>query len=116
MALPLYMDARIPAAITAGLRLRGVDVQTCQEDGTDRFPDDQLMERATNLGRILFSQDDDLLGLAKEWRRIGRHFVGVIYAHQLSCGIGTLVRDLELTLSYCNADELADTVMYLPLR
>lgn len=28
----LYMDAHVPFAITAGLRLRGVDVLTAQED------------------------------------------------------------------------------------
>jgi hypothetical protein len=31
---------------------------TCQEDGSDKLPDDRLLERATQLGRVLFSQDD----------------------------------------------------------
>jgi hypothetical protein len=34
MPLSLYMDVHVPAAITAGLRRRGVDVLTSQEDGT----------------------------------------------------------------------------------
>jgi hypothetical protein len=32
MPVALYMDAHIPRAITVGLRLRGVDVLTAQED------------------------------------------------------------------------------------
>jgi Domain of unknown function (DUF5615) len=49
MALPLYMDVHVPAAITAGLRRRRIDVLTSQEDGSDRWPDDRLLERATQL-------------------------------------------------------------------
>jgi hypothetical protein len=41
---------------------------------------------------------------------------GVIYAHQLSAGIGTLVQDIELVLSCCAAGELANGVTYLPLK
>jgi hypothetical protein len=61
------MDVHVPAAITAGLRLRGIDVLTSQEDGSDRWPDDQLLERSSKLGRVIFSQDDDMLSLASLW-------------------------------------------------
>jgi hypothetical protein len=91
-------------------------VLTCQADGADQLPDNQLMERATSLKRILFSQDDDLLRLAKEWQQTNQSFTGVIYAHQLSGGIGALIYDLELVLSCCFADEMANRVTYLPLR
>jgi hypothetical protein len=53
------MDVHVPAAITSGLRRRGIDVLTSQEDGSERLPDDRLLERSTQLGRVLFSQDDD---------------------------------------------------------
>jgi hypothetical protein len=116
MPLPLYMDVHLPAAITAGLRRRGIDVVTSQEDGTDRWSDDRLLVRSTELGRLLFSQDDDLLAIASAAAQQASPFVGVIYAHQLSAGIGTLVKDLELVLSCCNPEELADRVTYLPLK
>ena len=61
VSVSLYLDVHIPAAITEGLRLRGVDVLTAQEDGGRRLPDDKLLDRATALGRVLFTQDDDLL-------------------------------------------------------
>jgi predicted nuclease of predicted toxin-antitoxin system len=57
----LYMDHHVHAAITDGLRRRGVEVITAQEDGAARFDDERLLERATQLGCILFSQDKDLL-------------------------------------------------------
>jgi hypothetical protein len=61
MPIGLYMDVHIPKAITNGLRLRGVDVLTAQQDGTITLSDADLLTRATELGRALFSQDDDLL-------------------------------------------------------
>src|SRR5215510_8696037 len=60
MGVPLYFDVHVPYAITLGLRLRGVDVLTSQEDGTREVDDDVLLDRATALGRVLFSQDKDL--------------------------------------------------------
>jgi len=90
------MDVHVPDAITVGLRLRGVDVLTAQEDGARRFPDAMLLDRATALGRVLFSQDDDLLREAAERQQRDVPFAGVVYAHQLRVTIGQCVRDLEL--------------------
>ncbi|HMP83584.1 MAG TPA: DUF5615 family PIN-like protein, partial [Verrucomicrobiota bacterium] len=72
MSLPLYMDVHVPLAITRGLRRRGVDVLTSQQDGTTRLPDDQLLDRATQLGRVIFSRDRDMLAEAVSRQRGGR--------------------------------------------
>lgn len=45
------------AAVADGLRLRGVDVLTAQEDETTELQDPQLLNRATQLGRVFFTQD-----------------------------------------------------------
>lgn len=46
MPLAFYMDEHIPKAITLGLRLRGVDVLTAQEDGKEGNSDSELLDRA----------------------------------------------------------------------
>jgi hypothetical protein len=46
VSMLLYMDVHVPFAITAGLRLRGVDVLTAQEDGAAELDDDLLLDRA----------------------------------------------------------------------
>jgi len=97
MPLPVYMDVHVPAAITAGLRRRGIDVLTSQEDGSERWPDESLLDRATELDRILFSHDDDLLALAAQWQQQGKQSAGIVYAHQMSSGIGTLIKILNLS-------------------
>jgi hypothetical protein len=51
------MDVHVPAAITRGLLLRGVDVLTAQVDGTTALEDPALLDWATALGCVLFRQD-----------------------------------------------------------
>ncbi|HWE60979.1 MAG TPA: DUF5615 family PIN-like protein, partial [Chloroflexota bacterium] len=83
MPLSLYMDQHVPRVISTGLRLRNVDVLTASEDGAGELDDAALLDRATALGRVLFSQDDDLLAEAAHRQAKGVRFGGVIYAHQL---------------------------------
>ena len=66
MSVSLYMDVHVRRAVTEGLRLRSVDVLTAQEDGTTLLEDSELLNRATALGRVLFTQDKTFL--AKESR------------------------------------------------
>lgn len=115
MPLALYMDQHIPRAITTGLRQRGLDVLTAHEDGADQFPDDLLLERATALGRVLFSQDEDLLIEARRRQRADHPFGGIIYAHQLRVSIGQCIDDLELIALTCSAEELTGRVTFIPL-
>ena len=59
------------------LRLRGVDVLTAQEDGSRELGDAALVDRATTLGRIMFTRDDDLLREAAIRQKRGESFTGV---------------------------------------
>lgn len=110
------MDVHVPGAITEGLRLRGVDVLTVQEDGAARLSDSALLDRATALGRVLFSRDEDLLREASQRQRSGGTFTGLFYAHHLKATIGQCVRDLELIAHAGEAEHFANRVEYLPLR
>jgi len=49
VSVNLYMDVHVPAPITRALIRRGVDVKTAQEDGMGQRPDDELLNRATQL-------------------------------------------------------------------
>ena len=109
------MDVHVPAAMTRGLVLRGVDVQTAQIDGTTELEDPDLLDRATELGRVLFSQDEDLLAEATRRQRGGQSFGGVFYAHQLGITIGRAVNDLEILAQAGTVEDFANRVEYLPL-
>ncbi|MBW3597222.1 MAG: DUF5615 family PIN-like protein [Planctomycetes bacterium] len=116
MAVPLYMDHHIPSAITEGLQRRGIDVLTAQDDGRAAEDDDAVLERATSLGRAVFSQDEDFLVLAHNWLETGREFAGVIYAHQLKITIGQAVRDLEAIAKVLSPEEMRNRIEFIPIR
>jgi hypothetical protein len=115
MTIALYMDEHVHRAITVGLRLRDVDVLTAQEDNRRNTLDSILLDRATELARVMFSQDEDLLAEAKRRQVEGILFSGVIYAHQLRVTIGVCVRELEVIAKTADSHDLANRVEYLPL-
>jgi predicted nuclease of predicted toxin-antitoxin system len=109
------MDVHVPLAITRGLRRRGLDVLTSQQDGTARMPDNRLLDRATELGRVLFTRDVDLLAEAAARLKSGRRFATVIFARQTEVSIGRCVTDLEVISLTGTPEEALNQIVYLPL-
>ncbi len=116
MSLKLYMDVHVRRPVTTGLRLRQVDVLTAQEDNAARLPDPLLLDRAMESGRVLFSQDDDLLKEAVRRQKEGGHFAGLVYGHQLNITIRHCIEDLELLARAYDPQDMVDRIVYLPLR
>ena len=73
------------------------------------------LTRATELQRVLFSQDEDLLAEANHRQAEGIPFAGVVYGHQMRVTIGVCVRDLEVLAKAADLHDLANRVEYLPL-
>jgi predicted nuclease of predicted toxin-antitoxin system len=115
VSVRLYMDVHVRRAVTDGLRLRGVDVLTAQQDGASQVEDPELLDRATSLDRLLFTQDEDLLREAKRRQQTGEKFTGVVYAHQLNITIGECIADLELIAETSDLHQWINRVMFLPL-
>jgi predicted nuclease of predicted toxin-antitoxin system len=115
MPIAYYMDEHVQTAITRGLRRRGIDVLTIQEDGFLHADDDVILDRAMALGRAVFSRDEDFLAEAARRQVVGVPFAGVVYAHQLGATIGQCVNDLELIASVYEPADMANNVVYLPL-
>jgi predicted nuclease of predicted toxin-antitoxin system len=109
------MDVHVPRAVTTALRLRSINVLTAQEDGAAKLDDDLLLQRATELGRILVSQDEDLLREGARRLREGEDFSGIVYAHQLRVTIGQMVEDLELVATATSKEEWSGRIAYLPI-
>lgn len=109
------MDVHVPRAVTTALRLRSIDVLTAQEDGSAQLDDHRLLQRATELGRVLVSQDEDLLREGVRAIREGEYFSGIVYGHQLRITIGQMVEDLELITNVTTQDEWHGKIEYLPI-
>lgn len=114
MPVPFYMDVHVPQAITDQLRRRAVDVLTAIEDGARELADAELLRRAAELGRVVFTQDVRFKILAEDWQREGRPFAGLVFGHQMKGTISQFVKDLELIARASESDEWLSTVEHLP--
>jgi hypothetical protein len=115
LSLKFYMDHNVHAGITDGLRNRGVDCLTAQEDGKASAADPDILLRAFQLGCVVFTQDVDFLGITKEWINSKREFGGVIYARQMGITIGQAIRDLELFAKTLEPEEMRNSLQWIPL-
>ena len=99
MSLRLYMDEHVPKAVSEGLRQRGVDVLLVQDDGRTGIDDPSLLDRATELKRVLFTRDTDFLKEASRRQSTGQAFGGVIYTHPLRLTIGQCLQEFSTEYS-----------------
>jgi hypothetical protein len=74
-----------------------------------------LLRRAADLGRVLVSQDADLLREGARLLGEGGEFSGVVYAHQLRATIGQMVESLELIATATSSEEWYRRLEFLPI-
>jgi predicted nuclease of predicted toxin-antitoxin system len=73
---PLLTDENIAADLVAGLRARGCDVRSVEEERLIGRGDGDVLERATALHRVVVTHD---LAFGKADIRSGASFVGIVY-------------------------------------
>jgi hypothetical protein len=93
-----------------------VDVLTAPEDGRPAASDAELLDRATELDRLMVTQDKDFLAEADRRAARGRAFAGIVFASQIATPIGRMISDLALIANAGMPGEFADRVTFLPLR
>ncbi|BBM87602.1 DUF5615 family PIN-like protein [Candidatus Uabimicrobium amorphum] len=97
--IKFYMDEHVAYAITKALKRKGIDVLTIQEDNSMSISDQTLLDRATQLGRVVFTHDDDFLRESVARQEQQTHFCGIVYGHQKRVSTGKCIEDLELIAS-----------------
>ncbi len=100
---------------TCPQRLRTGSV-SAQEDGSAQLEDSDLLDRATAIGRALFSQDSDSLAEADRRQRSDIPFAGIIYAPQQALSIRRFIEELETIAKAGEPHDTMNRVTYLPLR
>ena len=116
MTLAYYCDEHVPWAVTHGVRAAGIDALRVQDDSLHGEGDEPLLQRATELGRVLFTHDDDFLVIAAEWLRTGRTFTGIVYVHQDRLSYRERIAELIRLDREFSAEQMVNQVVYLPLR
>ncbi len=111
----LYADENVERQIVRGLRSLDVDNLIAEEVGFGRTEDSAILDRAGEVGRIVFSRDQDFLREAAIRQSADKQFVGVIYAHKRDVSIGQCVQDLDLLAIAGTPDDFESRVYFLPL-
>jgi predicted nuclease of predicted toxin-antitoxin system len=112
--IAFYLDENVEGQIVRGLRARGIDILTAEEDGRAATPDPEVLDRATELGRVAFSRDRDFLREGTRRQREGIPFAGVIYARKAHVSIGRCIDDLELLARAGMPEDFENSVQFLP--
>lgn len=92
----IYVDENVDYRVVKGLKRRGVDIITVHETDNSAKSDEKQLEYAKSINALFFTHDDDLLKIAKWWKKVGKNHNGIIYVHQAKLSVGEIVRKLKL--------------------
>ena len=87
-----HLDEHCPTTLAEGLRRRGIDVTTTSDAGLLHSSDKEHVAFALREGRVIFTPDEDYLGL----HAAGVQHAGIAYCHQESRSLGEIIRGLAL--------------------
>ena len=100
-----YIDENLSPEIVKQLRMHGIDVIR----GPLGADDPRHLERATGMGRVLCTSDDDFIKLAAQ----GIEHAGIIWGEQADHSIGDWVKYLQLVYAVQSADEMVNSINYV---
>ena len=107
--LRFHLDENMDPDIATALRRAGIDVTTTQEEDMLGEPDEVQFAHATSEGRVLVTDDTDLLALAA---RAPGHS-GIVYCRRTAHSMGEIIRFLILIHGVYEAAEMAGRVEYV---
>jgi predicted nuclease of predicted toxin-antitoxin system len=110
--LRFYFDESVELAVSVQLAAGGLDVVSAYSIGKLGDADPTHLERATALGRVLCTYDNDFLRLA----RAGAQHAGIIFAQQEKASIGGWVRELHALHARLSAEDAAGQIIFLSMR
>ena len=100
-----YIDENLSPEIVTQLRLYGIDVIR----GPLGADDPVHLERATAMGRVVCTSDDDFIKLAAR----GMEHAGIIWGEQADHSIGDWVKYLRMVNEVQSAEEMINTINYV---
>jgi predicted nuclease of predicted toxin-antitoxin system len=108
-AIRLYLDENIQIVIADQLRRKGIEVVTVRDLALLGDSDANHLRRATAMGCVLCTYDDDYLQLAAS----GLDHAGIVFGKPTKHTIGDWVNGLELLHAVYSADDMKNHVEYL---
>lgn len=106
----IYADENVNIAIVEGLKRRGVEVWSAIDKGKLGLSDEEQLRYALEENAVIFTHDDDFLGMAAE---SGIEHFGIIYVHQQHLSIGECIRRLKAIVETMSPEEIHNRILFL---
>lgn len=110
--LRFYLDENVPIAVAEQLSLLDIDVVSARSQDQLGDTDINHLQRATEMGRVLCTYDQDFLRIASQNVSHAR----IAFALQYGATIGGWVRALRGLHAQLSAEAIVNQVKYLSLR
>jgi hypothetical protein len=107
--LRFYLDENVPVEIARQLSSRGINVVTVRDLNLLGDSDENHLQRATDMGRVLCTHDSDYIQMASD----GIEHAGIVFGQQEVHYIGEWVKHLELMHAVYKSDDMINNVEYL---
>ena len=104
-----HLDENCHRAVAEGLSRRGIDVTTTPGAGLMSVTDAQQVSYGLAQGRVIFTQDRDLLRLDAA----GVQHAGIAYSTKDTKSIGEIIQGLVLMWEVLEPEEMQNRVEYL---
>lgn len=115
--IKILLDQNFDQRISRGLlvRLPGLDIETTESLGIKRFTDAEVLAKAADLGRVIFTHDERTFPkFAYERIERGERVVGLIVV-PANLSIGYAIDELKLIISCRTIDEWEGLIDRLPI-
>jgi len=110
--LRFYFDESVELAVSSQLAAAGLDVVSAHSLDQLGDSDPNHLARATEMGRVLCTYDQDFLRLAAE----GASHSGIIFAPQQKASIGGWVREIKAIHAQMQAEDIQGHIVFLSIR
>jgi hypothetical protein len=101
-------------ALVTGLRARGIDLITADEEARRNVYDDRQLEFATSQGRVLYTfNTSDFYRIHTEWLIEGKTHAGIIFAPHQRYRTGEQVRRLLKLIKMRSAEDMIGEIEFL---
>lgn len=106
MSITIQADEHIKKGISDGIKRRGVELHTVEEEEIKGKSDEDLLRFAKERDRVILTNDSDFLEMEDH--------PGILYITTQYASIGEIVQEVVRHVDQYTKEEFQDTIFYIP--
>lgn len=106
MSITIQADEHIKKGISEGVKRRGVEIYTVEDEGIKGKSDEALLQFAKQKNRVILTNDSDFLEIEDH--------PGILYITTQYASIGEIIKEVVRHVDQYTKEEFEDTIFYIP--